>query len=152
SSPCGRATEDLRRQNTFRHRAGTVDGRGVAKGLCRHQVRLLPGNGLSKRHCKEGHRAMSIKLAVLVSGQGSNMEAILKAIEQKELDAKVEVVLSNNPEAPALEIARRFGVSAVAVDSKGLSRQEHEQLICEKLSGYKLDYVVLAGYMRILTP
>lgn len=95
---------------------------------------------------------MSIKLAVLVSGRGSNMEAILTAIEIGELDAKVEVVLSNNPDAPALAIAERFGVKAIAVDSKGLSRQEHEKLVCEKLGAFEIDYVLLAGYMRILTP
>lgn len=95
---------------------------------------------------------MSIKLAILVSGRGSNMEAILAAIEKGQLDAEVAVVLSNNPEAPALAIAERAGIAAVAIDSKRMNRQEHERLVIERLSTYSIDYVVLAGYMRILTP
>jgi phosphoribosylglycinamide formyltransferase-1 len=79
------------------------------------------------------------------------MESILRAIRAGELDASAVVVISNNPEAPALEIARQFGIPAVAIESKGLSRQKHEQLVLEKLAEYPVDYVVLAGYMRILS-
>jgi len=95
---------------------------------------------------------MSIKLAVLVSGRGSNLEAILKAIQEGRLDAAVEVVLSNNPGALALEIARKYGVPAVVVESKRLSRQEHEERLLECLDRFSVEYVVLAGYMRVLTP
>jgi phosphoribosylglycinamide formyltransferase-1 len=80
------------------------------------------------------------------------MEAILQAIRDDELAATVEIVLSNNPQAPALEIARSFGVKAEAVDSKGLTRQQHEENLVERLANHSVDYVVMAGYMRILTP
>ncbi len=94
---------------------------------------------------------MSIRLAILVSGRGSNMESILRAIKDGELDAKVEIVLSNNPEALALVTARKYGVHAIAVDNKGLSREEHEKRVLAELANYDIDLVVLAGYMRILT-
>lgn len=94
---------------------------------------------------------MSICLAVLVSGRGSNMKAILEARAQGRLDASISVVLSNNPDAPALEIARQYGVPAVAVSHKGLTREQHEKKVLEELGKYKIDFVVLAGYMRILT-
>ncbi|MBX9879837.1 MAG: phosphoribosylglycinamide formyltransferase [Candidatus Obscuribacterales bacterium] len=94
---------------------------------------------------------MSIRLAILVSGRGSNMESILRAIKDGELDAKVELVLSNNSEALALVTARKYGVHAIAVDNKGLSREEHEKRVLSELANYEIDLVVLAGYMRILT-
>lgn len=95
---------------------------------------------------------MSLRLAILVSGRGSNMESILRAIKDGQLDAKVEIVLSNNPAALALPTARKYGVHAVAVDNQGLSRAEHEKRVLEELSEYEIDLLVLAGYMRILTP
>lgn len=94
---------------------------------------------------------MSIRLAILVSGRGSNMESILRAIKDGELDAKVEIVVSNNPEALALVTARKYGVHAIAVDNKGLSREEHEKRVLSELANYEIDLLVLAGYMRILT-
>lgn len=94
---------------------------------------------------------MPIKLAILVSGRGSNLKAILSQIQEKGLDATVEVVISNEPEAPALQIARDFSVPAMAVPSAGISRSGHEQALLSGLSHYTIDYVVLAGYMRILS-
>lgn len=95
---------------------------------------------------------MSITIAILVSGRGSNMKAILEAAQRGELSARVAVVVSNNPEAPALEIARDYGVKAVAIPHRGLSRQEHERLLVAELKRHQVDYVVMAGYMRVLTP
>lgn len=94
---------------------------------------------------------MSLRLAILVSGRGSNMESILRAIKDGELDAKVAVVISNNPEALALPTARKYGVHAIAVDNQGLTRAEHEERVLKELAEYEIDLVVLAGYMRILT-
>lgn len=94
---------------------------------------------------------MSIKIAILVSGRGSNMEAILQAIKEGKLDAKAEIVISNNPEAYALPVARKYGVRAIAIDHRGITRAEHERLVLEELSQYEIDYVVLAGYMRLIT-
>ena len=94
---------------------------------------------------------MSIKLAILVSGRGSNMQAILKAIKDGRLDAKVQIVISNNPKALALPIARTYGVRAIAIDHHGMTRAEHESAVIDELSNHSIDYVVLAGYMRLLT-
>ncbi len=95
---------------------------------------------------------MSINIAILVSGRGSNLKAILEAIKEGKLEAKVQVVISNNPEALALAIARQYGVHAVAIDNKGLTRQEHEKRLLNELSYYAVDYLVMAGYMRVLSP
>lgn len=95
---------------------------------------------------------MPISIAILVSGRGSNMKAILSAIREGELDATVPVVISNSAEAPALDIARSFNVPAVSIPNSGLTRQQHEQCVLGELSKHKIDFVVLAGYMRVLTP
>lgn len=96
--------------------------------------------------------AVKLSLGILVSGRGSNMAAILQSIKEGRLDARVAVVLSNNPQAQALETAREYGVPAVAIASKGLPREEHERLVLDELFRYELDFVVLAGYMRVLSP
>lgn len=95
---------------------------------------------------------MSIQLAIFVSGRGSNLEAILKSIQQGELDASVEIVISNDANAGALSIAKEFGVRTAAVASVGLNRAEHERQVLEILHSANFDYIVLAGYMRILSP
>ncbi|MBY0356500.1 MAG: phosphoribosylglycinamide formyltransferase [Candidatus Obscuribacterales bacterium] len=94
---------------------------------------------------------MSLKLVIMVSGRGSNMKAILEAIEQKELDAQVSLVFSNNAQAPALETAAKYGVQTASISSRGLSRSEHESLVVDLLKKHQFDYIVLAGYMRILS-
>jgi phosphoribosylformylglycinamidine synthase II/formyltetrahydrofolate-dependent phosphoribosylglycinamide formyltransferase len=92
-----------------------------------------------------------IKIAVLVSGRGSNLEAILAAIEKKELEAEIAVVLSNNPDSYALKIAKKHNIPTVSVDHRGISRKEHEKQVLQKLKKFAPDYLVLAGYMRILS-
>lgn len=94
---------------------------------------------------------MPIKIAVLVSGRGSNLEAILAAIEKKELEAEIAVVLSNNPDSYALKIAKKHNIPTVSVDHRGISRKEHEKQVLQKLKKFAPDYLVLAGYMRILS-
>jgi len=94
-----------------------------------------------------------IKLGVLISGRGSNLKAILNAIALKTLDASVEVVVSNrlNPEgfmhAKACNIPT-FGLHSANFESK----EQFEQKVADILHEFKVDYVVLAGYMRILGP
>lgn len=95
---------------------------------------------------------MSIQLAIFVSGRGSNMEAILKSIRDGELDASVELVFSNDPNAKALETAKLFGVKTAAIASAGMTRLEHEEKVRELLQTISFDYIILAGYMRILSP
>lgn len=94
---------------------------------------------------------MTIQLAILASGRGSNLQAILQAIGNRDLDAKVQVVISNVPGTRALAIAKSHQVTAVEILHRGLSHHEHEILVMRELRNYCIDYVVLAGYMRILT-
>jgi phosphoribosylglycinamide formyltransferase-1 len=95
---------------------------------------------------------MSIKLAVLVSGRGSNLEAILTAIKSGALSASVEIVLSNKADVGALDIAKEHGVKTAVVENVGVGRVEHEENVLAELGKYKFDFVVLAGYMRVLSP
>jgi len=79
------------------------------------------------------------------------MEAILQAVQSGVLNAEIAVVGSNNPEAPALEIAKQFGARTFAVSHKGKTREKHEELISQEILAHGADYVALAGYMRVLT-
>ncbi|MBA3992372.1 MAG: phosphoribosylglycinamide formyltransferase [Cyanobacteria bacterium DS2.3.42] len=95
---------------------------------------------------------MSLNIAVLASGRGSNLEAILDAIAQGKLDAKVQLVLVNVAGAGAVDIASKHGVATAVVPNAGLSRQEHEEKVVAELKKHQLDFIVLAGYMRVLSP
>ncbi len=94
---------------------------------------------------------MSLKLAILVSGRGSNMTAIIDAIEAGKLDATLAIVFSNNPNAQALSIAESRGIPTASYSHKGLTREAHEQEVLRILSQFEYDFVVLAGYMRVLS-
>lgn len=95
---------------------------------------------------------MPLKIAVFISGRGSNLNAIIQAISDKTLDAEIQCVVSNDPEAPGLLIATQHGVPTFALSSKGMKRREHEQKILEHLKQYSIDFIVLAGYMRLISP
>jgi phosphoribosylglycinamide formyltransferase 1 len=93
-----------------------------------------------------------IRLGVLVSGTGTNLQAILDAVAEKRLDAQVEVVVSNVPGAGALERARVAGVSAVVVDHREhADRRAFDAALVEVLRARGVEVVVLAGFMRLLT-
>ena len=94
---------------------------------------------------------MSIKIAVFVSGRGSNLNAIIQAVEDGDLDAEIVRVISNDPEAQALTIAAQHGIETFALSHKGLKRREHEEKVLEHLKDLSIDYIVLAGYMRVLS-
>jgi phosphoribosylglycinamide formyltransferase 1 len=95
--------------------------------------------------------SMALSLVVLSSGRGSNFKAILDAIDRGICDAKVLALISDNPDAPALQIARDAGVMAHYVGPKDFStREEFDEAILALLESYKPDLVVLAGYMRII--
>lgn len=79
------------------------------------------------------------------------MSAILQSMKEGGLDASVSLVFSNNPQAQALSNAQSYGVSTASIASEGLSRKEHEERVLELFADYEIDYVVLAGYMRILS-
>ena len=88
---------------------------------------------------------MSLKIAVFISGRGSNLNAIIQAIADKTLDAQIQCVVSNDPEAPGLLVAKQHGIETFAVSHKGLKRREHEEKLLEHLQRYEIDFVVLAG-------
>src|ERR1700745_284010 len=92
-------------------------------------------------------------LGILLSGRGSNFEAIAKnAASGKIPDAHIEVVISNRPDAGGLEIARRLSLTALVIFSKGKEREEHHREVVAALIEHKVDLVCLAGYMRLLSP
>ena len=94
----------------------------------------------------------ALKLGILVSGNGTNLQAIIDAIENKELDAKISIVLSSKKSAFALDRAKRHGLTAVCVDpSLFKNKAEYEREIIRHLRGSGAQWVVLAGYMKIIT-
>jgi len=95
-----------------------------------------------------------VRVAILISGRGSNMEALIKAAQGAEYPAEIVLVLSNKPDAAGLEIARGLGVKAEAVPAKpfGKDREAHERALDERLVAAGAEIVCLAGYMRLLTP
>ena len=97
---------------------------------------------------KEG----SGRLALLLSGRGSNLGAFLRAQQAGELKGSVEVVISNRPEAAGLRIAQDAGIATAVVDHTLYeSREAFDQVLAEKVAQFKPDVIVLAGFMRILT-
>ncbi len=95
-----------------------------------------------------------VKTAILISGRGSNMEALLAAAEAPDYPAEIALVLSNSPEAAGLHHARARGVPAIAIDHRpfGKDREAHERQIDQALKDAGIQLVALAGYMRVLTP
>ncbi len=94
-----------------------------------------------------------LKLAVFISGTGSNMTSIMEACKSADYPAEISVVLSNNPNAAGLISAQENGISTEIVNHKDFSsREDFEDEIVERLENHKVDLIVLAGFMRILTP
>ncbi|MFN3816069.1 phosphoribosylglycinamide formyltransferase [Brevundimonas sp.] len=93
------------------------------------------------------------RVAILISGAGSNMAALLEAAKAADYPAEIAVVISNNPEAAGLELARRAGIEALAIDHRpfGKVRHDHELALDAAMRLRGVEVVVLAGYMRILT-
>jgi len=95
---------------------------------------------------------MALRVAVLCSGRGTNLEALLAARAAGDLDLDVALVLVNKEGVGAIDIARAHGVPLAIVPSKGAGRADHESRVVERLDEVAVDLVVLAGYMRVLTP
>ncbi|GAA0471824.1 hypothetical protein GCM10009096_11080 [Parasphingorhabdus litoris] len=91
------------------------------------------------------------KVAILISGRGSNMAALLYAAKAEACPYEVVLVASNNPKAPGLQLAEAEGIATFAHPHKGLSREEHDQIMHEAIVAAGADYIALAGYMRILS-
>lgn len=94
-----------------------------------------------------------INVGVLISGRGSNLQAIIDASEKGEIPAKVAVVISNNPEAYGLERAKQHNIPVVVIDNREYKdKNTYELEIVKVLEQHKVDLVCLAGYMRIVGP
>ena len=91
------------------------------------------------------------RLGILLSGRGSNFEAIADHIQSGELDAEIAAVISNRADAKGLETARARGLNAVCLPSKGLDREVYDRMVLEELQKQRVDLVCLAGFMRLLS-
>ena len=93
------------------------------------------------------------RVGILISGRGSNMVSLVKAMQDGTIAADPVIVISNVPDAGGLQRARELGVATAVVDSKKFKpRKEHERQVIELLQKHRVDLVCLAGYMRLLTP
>jgi phosphoribosylglycinamide formyltransferase 1 len=92
------------------------------------------------------------KLGILLSGRGSNFAAIAESVKQGRISAEIAVVISNRAEAPGIEHARKLGLDARVLPSKGRQREEHDADVVAALNEKQVDLVCMAGYMRLLSP
>lgn len=92
------------------------------------------------------------RVGVLISGDGTNMAALLYAAQAENCPFEIILVASNNPDAAGLNLAQAEGVETFALAHKGMTRADHDAAIHDALSGARADYIALAGYMRVLTP
>jgi phosphoribosylglycinamide formyltransferase 1 len=93
-----------------------------------------------------------VRLAVFLSGRGSNFAAIHQAIVEKRLDAGIVAVISNRADAPGIARAREWGLPAHVIDNRDSpTREAHEKKILDVLRNARPDYIALAGYMRLLS-
>ena len=92
------------------------------------------------------------KLGILLSGRGSNFEAIADSVAAGRIRAQIAVVISNREEAPGIESARRRGLEARVILSKGKTRERHDAEVAAALQEAQVDLICLAGYMRLLSP
>jgi phosphoribosylglycinamide formyltransferase-1 len=92
-------------------------------------------------------------LGILLSGRGSNFVAIADSIAAGRIpDARIAVVISNRTDAKGIETARRRGLNALVIPSKGKEREQHDREIVAALKEHQVDLICLAGYMRLLSP
>ncbi len=92
------------------------------------------------------------RLVILISGRGSNMRSIVEAANQGQLDVDIAAVISNRPDAAGLEYAQQAGIDAQVIDHKLYdSRENFDAAMAEVIDSYQPDFVILAGFMRILT-
>ncbi len=92
-------------------------------------------------------------LGILLSGRGSNFLAIADNVADGRIpDARIAVVISNRPNAPGIDAAKKRGLTALVIPSKGRERREHDAEMASALKQHKVDLICLAGYMRLLSP
>jgi phosphoribosylglycinamide formyltransferase-1 len=92
------------------------------------------------------------KLGILLSGRGSNFEAIALNVQAGKVPAEIAVVISNREDAPGLETARKMGLTTRFIPSKGKEREAFDREVVAVLKEFQVDLVCLAGFMRILSP
>jgi len=110
---------------------------------CLISPEILPGSKSNK---------LPLKLGVLASGSGSNFQAIAEAIAQQELNAEVPVLIYNNPDAKVKSRAEKFGVPAILLNHRDYpSRESLDAEIVKTFQEYNVEYVIMAGWMRIVT-
>ncbi len=94
-----------------------------------------------------------LKLAIFISGRGSNMKALVEACNAPDFPAEISLVLSNRPDAAGLDYAKEAGLKTAIVDNKNYKgRAAFEDALLDTLKDYDIDLICLAGFMRILTP
>jgi len=92
-----------------------------------------------------------VRLGILISGRGSNFEAIANSIARRKLDAEIAIVISNRANAPGLEVARERGIPVRVIASQGLEREAYDRMVVDELRTHEVDLVCLAGFMRLLS-
>lgn len=96
---------------------------------------------------------MNRRLGVLISGRGSNLQALIRAIGERRLDATIAVVIANVADAPGLELARTAGIEALTISHKGWpSRADFDRELAAQLTARRVGLVCLAGFMRLAGP
>ena len=92
------------------------------------------------------------RIAILISGRGSNMVALADAVRRGEIpEAEVAIVISDQPNAAGLEKARQRGIETLVIERRGRPREEHDREVIDALRERQIDLVCLAGYMRVLS-
>ncbi len=115
-----------------------------------HDVLISPQESLS---CSpEALKSSPLQLGIMASGSGTNFEAVAKAIADGQLNAEIKVLIYNNPDAKVKERAQKYRVPAVPIDHRQYrQREELDNKIVEVLTSYGVDWVIMAGWMRIVT-
>jgi phosphoribosylglycinamide formyltransferase-1 len=94
-----------------------------------------------------------LKLGIMASGNGSNFEAVQSAIASNQLNAQIQVLIYNNPEAQAAQRANNWGIPSVLLNHRDFQRREDlDQQIVQTLQQYQVEWVIMAGWMRLVTP
>ena len=92
-----------------------------------------------------------MRLGILISGRGSNFEAIANSIARRKLDAEIAIVIGNRADAGGLEIARERGIPMRVIESRGMEREAYDKLVIDELRTHHVELVCLAGFMRLLS-
>lgn len=92
-----------------------------------------------------------MRLGILISGRGSNFEAIANSIARRKLDAEIAIVISNRADAGGLEIARERGIPMRVIESRGMEREAYDKQVIDELRTHDVELVCLAGFMRLLS-